>query len=171
MATRAILIGYCAAGLLAAGVAACAPLQSSFADAPAANPTGGGASVRLEPVAQASAQRSPRPVYVCRDAIPVVFSDRPCGSIVEQRALDVVQPAPGQAATIMRAAPPASTKPRALPAGDDLRPTQRADRCKRLWDQLEKLDDRMRSGYSAREAARLWNRWREAKAHIREARC
>jgi hypothetical protein len=29
----------------------------------------------------------------------------------------------------------------------------------------------MRSGYSAREAARLWTRWRDLKARIRERRC
>jgi hypothetical protein len=29
----------------------------------------------------------------------------------------------------------------------------------------------MRAGYSAREAARLWNRWREVDAKIYAARC
>jgi hypothetical protein len=29
----------------------------------------------------------------------------------------------------------------------------------------------MRAGYSAREAATLWSRWREAKQRLREADC
>jgi hypothetical protein len=29
----------------------------------------------------------------------------------------------------------------------------------------------MRTGYSAREAGRLWQRWRDAKARLHEANC
>jgi hypothetical protein len=43
--------------------------------------------------------------------------------------------------------------------------------CGRLEDAVRKLDDRMRTGYSAREAGRLWGRWREARARLREAEC
>ncbi|MGI9245839.1 MAG: hypothetical protein ACR2I8_03940 [Steroidobacteraceae bacterium] len=43
--------------------------------------------------------------------------------------------------------------------------------CERLEESLEDIDSRMRAGYSAREAAQLWNRWREAKSRLREAGC
>ena len=171
MATWTILVRHCAAGFLAACAATCAQVNSCLADSSAVSPTGGGASVRLEPVPRAVAARAPRPVYVCRDAIPVVFSDRPCGPVTERRSLDIFEPGPGQAATTIRLVPSASTRPRKQPIADELHPAGRDDQCKRLRDQLETLDDQMRSGYSAREAARLWTRWRAAKARIRDARC
>jgi hypothetical protein len=36
---------------------------------------------------------------------------------------------------------------------------------------VAELDQVMRAGYSARESARLWERWREARARLREADC
>jgi hypothetical protein len=43
--------------------------------------------------------------------------------------------------------------------------------CRRLRDRLERLDDRMRAGYSGRESARLWQQRRELKEQIRRRRC
>jgi hypothetical protein len=52
-------------------------------------------------------------------------------------------------------------------------PTEPAieDRCERHQRRLDELNDRMRAGYSAREAARLWQQWRDAKERLRTARC
>jgi hypothetical protein len=47
----------------------------------------------------------------------------------------------------------------------------RAAACARLEQAVEDLDQRLRAGYSAREAGRLWARWREAKERLRDARC
>jgi hypothetical protein len=44
-------------------------------------------------------------------------------------------------------------------------------RCGTLQGQLDAVDARMRGGYSAREAAQLWNRWRDLKERLRGARC
>ena len=46
-----------------------------------------------------------------------------------------------------------------------------ATTCERLQTALALVDDRMRAGYSAKESARLWERWREARSQLREARC
>jgi len=43
--------------------------------------------------------------------------------------------------------------------------------CTPLQRQLDELNDRMRTGYSAREAARLWKRWRDLKEKLRTTRC
>ena len=157
--------------LIAACIVACARLCSVHADERPSNPTGGGDSITLEPVPAAARVRIQRPVFVCRDAESVTFADRPCGPVVEARALDIVEPGPGRVASTVRQPPTAATKPRVQPAERIAGPAPGEGRCRRLRDQLDALDDRMRAGYSAREAARLWNRWREVKARIRDARC
>ena len=43
--------------------------------------------------------------------------------------------------------------------------------CQKTQATLDSLDSRMRAGYSAREAGRLWERWREAKARLHEGNC
>jgi hypothetical protein len=43
--------------------------------------------------------------------------------------------------------------------------------CVKLERQLDELNGRMRAGYSAREAARLWQRWRDTKERLRTGRC
>jgi len=53
-----------------------------------------------------------RPVYVCRDPRPVVFSDRPCGPVSEARELRVSDTGPGNAASIEPAPPREATLPR-----------------------------------------------------------
>jgi hypothetical protein len=171
MATSSFLPLRCATTLAIAGALACVPPQGGFADAAATHPIGGGDSVRLEPVAVPAPTRTQRPVYVCRDASPVIFSDRPCGPVVQRRTVVVDAAAPGRTATTVPATPSAATRPRIRPEPAAEDPEPRDDRCRRLRDQLEKIDDRMRSGYTAREAARLWNRWREAKARLRDQRC
>lgn len=157
--------------LIAACIVAGAPLCSVHADERPSSPTGGGDSITLEPVPAAAPVRIQRPVFVCRDAESVTFADRPCGPVVEARALDVAEPGPGRVASTARQPPTAATKPRIQPAERVTRPAPIERRCGRLRDQLDALDDRMRAGYSAREAARLWNRWREVKAELRDARC
>jgi hypothetical protein len=68
--------------------------------------------------------------------------------------------------------PSAATRPRAEPSPrPDAPRAAPSNQCARLREQLETLDDRMRAGYSAREAARLWNRWRDLQSEIYAARC
>jgi len=112
-----------------------------------------------------------RPVFVCRSAVPVIFSDRPCAQHAEARVLRVVDPGPGHAATVDPAPPKEATRPRNEPPVEAAKPLVTDDRCRRLRDERDRLDDRMRAGYPAREAARLWNRWREVGAKIYSARC
>jgi hypothetical protein len=50
-------------------------------------------------------------------------------------------------------------------------PNHLADRCTALKRQLDELDDRMRTGYSSREAARLWEHRRALKDGLRSAGC
>ncbi len=135
------------------------------------NPAGGGGSSVIEQVERPAPTRARRLVYACRDGSIPIFSDRPCGLGSDIRRLAVAAPtAAGQPPSTLATVPTAATRPIAKPAP---RSTERAppDRCQRLEDQLAAIDDRMRQGYSAREAARLWQRWREAKARLRDARC
>jgi hypothetical protein len=158
---------------LLVGCAAIVVLRSpSHADEVVANPIGGGASVQLEPAPSADKPLRSRAVFVCHALGHVIFSDRPCGPMAQQQFVKTSPPSAGQAASTAKAPPAAATRPRLEPS-----PRQEAtraapsNRCTKLREQLESLDDRMRTGYSAREAARLWNRWRDLKSEIYAARC
>lgn len=141
-------------------------------DPPIAGPLGGGESVSLEPVPPPANPRRHREVFVCHEGGVPVYTDRPCGSAVASRNLVVDAPRPGAAASTSPPAPRASTRPRAR-AVEAPAPAVPAieDRCARLHERLDELNDRMRAGYSAREAARLWQQWRAAKERLRTARC
>jgi len=114
--------------------------------------------------------RRTRLVYACRDAATPVFSDRPCGASAHAWRLDLPRATAGAAPSTRAAAPEAATRPIVARASrrDVAEP---ADPCVRLEQQLATIDARMRNGYSAREAARLWQRWRDAKAKLRAADC
>lgn len=147
---------------------------SATSHASGAGPLGGGAAVVLEP---APAATEPRPqrrvVYSCPGGGHVVHSDRPCGPGPQIREMPVA--AAGSSPSTAPAAPKASTRPARLPARSPAAtrpgPDPQAQRCERLREAVAALDQHMRSGYSAREAARLWQRWRDAKERLRQARC
>lgn len=122
--------------------------------------------VEVPPAAPSSGRR---PVFVCEDAGIPVFSDRPCGAAITPRTVSFAAPPAGAAASTSPPAPRASTKP--LPAAARRQGDAAASRCAALRRQLDELDDRMRTGYTSREAARLWNRWRDLKARLRSERC
>jgi hypothetical protein len=112
-----------------------------------------------------------RAVFVCQDGGVPVFADRPCGAAPASRTLVVDPPASGAVSSIQPPAPQAVIRPRPLPDGSGGTGRTAETRCTTLQRQLDELDDRMRAGYSSREAARLWNRWRELKARLRMERC
>jgi hypothetical protein len=157
--------------LLVGCTAAVALWNDSLAKDFVANPTGGGGSVQLEPAPAGRQPRRTRAIFVCRDAVPVIFSDLPCGPAVEERSMKLQEPQPGRAASTVPPAAPATTLPRAQPEPKEPQPDTGDSRCRRLRDQREKLDDHMRAGYSAREAAQLWNRWRSLNSEIYRSRC
>jgi hypothetical protein len=141
------------------------------------SPAGGGGSVVLEPV-KPRAQPTSRLVYSCVAPGLVTFSDRPCGPLPEVRELKVRAPAPaaaGAAPELGKAREPSAASRRNTPGPENADPddgeTEHVAICQKLQATLESLDSRMRTGYSAREAGRLWERWREAKARLREANC
>jgi hypothetical protein len=144
----------------------------SHAEEPVANPIGGGASVRLEPAPPPERPLGSRSVFVCHAFGHVIYSDRPCGPMAQRQVVKTASPSAGEAASTAKDSPAAATRPKAEPS-----PNQEAaraapsSRCSKLREQLETLDDRMRAGYSAREAARLWNRWRDVNSEIYAARC
>lgn len=158
---------------LLVGCAATLALRSpSQAEEIVAGPIAGGASVQLESAPSANKPPRSRTVFVCHTLGHVIFADRPCGPLAQRQAVKISSPSAGQAASTNVAPPPAATRPMIEPA-----PSQEAthaappSRCSKLREQLETLDDRMRSGYSAREAARLWTRWRDLHSEIYSARC
>lgn len=121
----------------------------------------------------ASPAGSPRQrvVFVCQqDGVPV-FTDRPCGSAVGPRTLSFDVPAPGAAPSTAPPRPRASTRPRLQPERQAGTGRAADTRCATLRRTLDELDERMRAGYSSREAARLWSRWRDLKDRLRAERC
>lgn len=139
---------------------------------PVANPPGSGDSIALEPAAVQSAPRRHRAVFVCQEGGVPVFADRPCGSATTTRNLVVEAPRSGAPSTTTPAAPRASTRPRAVTGRSAAVPSDAGNaKCAALQRQLDALNDRMRAGYSAREAARLWQRWRDTKDRLRTSGC
>jgi len=139
------------------------------------SPTGGGGTVVLEPV-KPRAQPTRRLVYSCVAPGLVTFSDRPCGPLPEVRELKVGAPAAAGASPQLRdAREPSAASRRNLAGREDVDPDsaleEHAATCQKLRATLDSLDSRMRTGYSAREAGRLWDRWREAKARLHDADC
>lgn len=141
------------------------------------SPAGGGGSVVLEPVRQ-RAQPTRRLVYSCVAPGLVTFSDRPCGSLPEVRELKLDQPVPAAAGASpelgkVETQTPASRRKSAerVNAGSAAADEQRVKTCQKLQAALDSLDSRMRTGYSAREAGSLWERWRDAKARLHAANC
>jgi hypothetical protein len=120
----------------------------------------------------APARRTHRLVYTCRDGNTVVFADRPCGETSILRSLDVVTPAQTGRAPVTEPEPAkASTRPAAQQASRARALEETAEKCEQLRQALDQVDDRMRAGYPAREAGRLWQRWRDAKEALRAADC
>lgn len=153
-------------------VAAAVQVARSTPSDAAPNPTGGGGSSVVESVLPPAQPRRSRPVFVCREASTVVFSDRPCDPAGENRIIEWAAASP--AGAVPRTVPPApksSTRPRPAAADAATGLVQQVQRCHDLRKQLEAVDDRMRQGYSARDAARLWNQWRAAKERLRQAGC
>jgi hypothetical protein len=153
----------------------CACLLNAAAatrEPPVSGPLGGGESVSLEPAPPPASPRRHRAVYVCQESGVPVYTDRPCGTAIATRSLVVDAPRPGAAASTSPPAPRAATRPR-VRTSKLVVPTEPAieDRCARHQRRLDELNDRMRAGYSAREAARLWQQWRDAKERLRTARC
>ena len=160
------------ARLAAVGLACVLHSGWTLGEPSVANPLGSGDSIALEPVPPQASPRRQRAVFVCHEGNVPVFADRPCGPAATPRALVVETPQAGAPATIIPPAPRASTRPRAVQGEDRDAPDRVAgSRCATLQRQLDDINDRMRTGYSAREAARLWHRLREVKERLRVSRC
>jgi hypothetical protein len=131
-----------------------------------------GGSVAPDATGPKAAPRQQRAVFVCQDGGIPVFADRPCGAAAEARTLSVETSRAGAPASTAPREPRATTRPLRNPRASAEAPQSAADdRCVVLQRQLDEINGRMRSGYSAREAARLWQRWREARERVRAARC
>jgi hypothetical protein len=169
-----------------AGYACCALLVAVGAPAVGApathGPTGGRAVVNVTEPSRAAvpaSTRARRVVFTCIETGLITFADRPCGPWSQVREMQVagvrpaVSAAPATAAPATRPGPAgadAAVEPRDGRGNDDTQAAH-ARTCDRLQRALQDLDARMRAGYSAREAGRLWSRWREAKERLREASC
>lgn len=156
----------------------CATERAADASA-GSNPLGGGGSVVLERVPEPPVSSRPqRVVFTCVAPGLITFSDRPCGPLPERRELQLL-PATvtrsGEAASVTPPQARASTRPAAVAGRDETqaarRDAGREGSCQPLQDTVTTIDRQMRAGYSAREAPRLWERWRDAKDRLRAAGC
>jgi hypothetical protein len=145
------------------------------APAPPAVTNGSGATAagpdKTAPHVTATPVRRKRSVFVCDDAGTPMYTDRPCGPDFAKRSIRFELPGTGQAASTVPNAPQASTRPRVRQPDRNAGADVAAERCTALRRQLDELDDRMRTGYSSREAAKLWERRRDLKDHLRGASC
>ena len=161
-----------AARCTVAGIACILHGAWAMNEPPVTDPPGSGDSVALEPAPVQAAPRRHRAVFVCHEGGVPVFADRPCGSATMTRNLVVDAPRSGAPSTTTPAAPRASTRPRAVTGSSTAVPGDAVNaKCATLQRQLDALNDRMRAGYSAREAARLWQRWRDTKDRLRTSGC
>ena len=161
------------------GCALLVTVSASVAAWAAERPAAGRAIAPVEPPPRA---RMHRVVFTCIEPGLVTFADKPCGPSSQMRDLPVerervrpaASPAPQDGKSTRTDArkrdTAAGTRSRdeteALSAAE-----AQAQTCARLTHALRELDARMRAGYSAREAGRLWDRWREARERAREAGC
>lgn len=156
--------------VLVTGVAAPKPPVVPGDAQPVAGMAKPGTRVPGDPASAAPTRRK-RSVFVCDDAGTPSYSDRPCGSDLMRRSIMVDDPGAGRVTSTAAPAPTASTRPRARNTDRSDVPDQAAVRCATLRRQLDDLDDRMRTGYSSREAARLWDRRRKLKDALHETGC
>ena len=147
------------------------------APAPPSRPGADGSVVIGEPAALPAKSRKSRTIFACRAAALVEFSDRPCDMAATSRSLEFTTgTGPGATPTTRPRETVASTLPKV-----SVPPTQaesaahddeaQKKKCATLQGQLDAVDSRMREGYAARDAARLWNRWRELKAELHTSAC
>jgi hypothetical protein len=134
------------------------------------------ASARLTDSTAASATAaSLQRVYECRDGATRVLSDRPCGPDSSLRALDPqslnrytpvpvppsVAPAPGAPALDAPARPAARVrKPMAPPRG-----------CQDLQREIDRIDSRMRLGYTGKVGEKLRAQRRQLTSMYASQRC
>src|SRR5829696_560546 len=120
---------------------------------------------------------SSRVVFTCITSALVIFSDRPCGPGAASRTLHTLEPvaASGSAVSLVPKPPSHSVRGARVAAQPDGGDDDDGDAagtvpitCERLQVALALVDDRMRAGYSAKESARLWDRWREARSQLRD---
>jgi hypothetical protein len=160
--------------LVIVGFALTVPCALALPDAQPAASSADGRAVQLEPVPTGHLQIAHRQIFVCRDRTIAVYADRPCGELAMRRELVLRIPdvSAGRAPTTEPALPAAATKPRPEPEGAPRDPKAEARaRCKQLDKALETVNEHMRTGYSAREAPRLWQRWRDAQERLHDAGC
>ncbi len=146
---------------------------------PAVDTSGGGRRLRRARAGQAARAadtparlqlRRARPGHVLRPAVrPPAGSARTEGErACTRRRLE-------RRRSSASAREPSAASRRNAPGREDADPDdggrEHAAICQKLQATLDSLDSRMRTGYSAREAGRLWERWREAKARLHEANC
>lgn len=145
--------------------------------APVVDVAAGGAGSVQPPPEPPRARTTSRLVYSCIEPGLVTYSDRPCSPAAARRELKVRAPvlAAGAGPDLHKGSAEAGDKRLAAAAKADANAaraaSERAATCARLEAAADEVDALMRAGYPAREAGRLWERWREARARLREARC
>jgi hypothetical protein len=145
------------------------PRIGEAADRSSSGPFGGGGTVMLEPVPARAVAMGRRPIFVCRDSSPVVYSDLPCEQQQQSKAPDVARARSGRVTTAAPPGPAANTALRS--ASDQQGNPAKQDICRQTHLQLTRLDEKMREGYAAAESAGLWSKWHELQTQLRDNRC
>jgi hypothetical protein len=110
------------------------------------------------------------PIYRCVVNGVTTFSDRACGQSVTPVTLDDSRISTFTPVPSAMIAPGKQAKRRARPAGNSDQ-TERKNACASIRSSLKKVDDQMRSGYSAKEGVRLDARKRDLRQRERALKC
>jgi hypothetical protein len=116
-------------------------------------------------------------VYECRDGATRILSDRPCGPGASLRALDPQElnrytpvPVPRSVAPALRKTAPASFES-ARPAARIRKPTSPPRSCHDLQRETDRIDSRMRLGYSGKAGEKLRVQRRQLTSLYASQRC
>jgi hypothetical protein len=170
----AALLASLVTATLSVGAESAAPESSASS---AQQQSASGSSVVLEPAPPPAKPLKSRIIFACRSSAVIEFSDRPCDLAATSRSLEFTtgSPAGGAPSTkpreVLASTRPKTATPPAALAPDASDADAQEKKCATLKGQLDAVDSRMREGYSAREAAKLWNRWRGLKDELHASDC
>ncbi len=118
----------------------------------------------------ASASDSIATVFECVRDGQRVLSDRPCGAGASVVHVSEPNRMAAQDTRVLYQAPPRSVQVQRMRASQQI-PATNSARCKKIEDEIEEINDRMRRGYRSWEGERFRERLRHLSEQRHEARC
>ncbi|MET0988904.1 MAG: hypothetical protein ABW034_26250 [Steroidobacteraceae bacterium] len=118
--------------------------------------------------AGSSGLQAQTPIYQCTVNGIATFTDQPCGENAKPVELDSSRVSTFTPVPTGKADPPKPQRRKSRATGPE---DKKKDRCVSIRSALRKIDDQLRSGYSAKQGVRLDDRKRDLRRQARELRC